>query len=95
MRDDFEKVLDKYMGDEDFKKEWNDLEPEFDTIQAIIDARHRCNMTQKQLAKKTGIDQSDISKIEKGNANPTLKMLKRLAEGMDTVLKLEFVPKNK
>ena len=93
MRDDFEKMLDKYREDEEFRKEWDDLEPEFDAIQAIIEARHRCNMTQKELAKRTGIDQSDISKIEKGNGNPTLKMLKRLAEGMDTILKLEFVPK--
>ena len=47
-----------------------------------------------ELAKKTGIDQSDISKIETGNANPALSTLKRLAEGMDMVLRLEFIPKN-
>ena len=52
------------------------------------------DMTQKELAERTGIDQSDISKIETGIANPTLGVLKRLAEGMDMVLKLEFVPKN-
>lgn len=51
-------------------------------------------MTQKELAEKTGIDQSDISKIETGNANPASSTLKRLAEGMNTVLKLEFLPKH-
>ena len=40
-----------------------------------------------------GIDQSDISKIETGNANPSLSTLKRLAEGMDMILRLEFIPK--
>lgn len=50
-------------------------------------------MAQKELAEKTGIDQSDISKIETGNANPALSTLKRLAEGMDMVLRLEFIPK--
>ena len=50
-------------------------------------------MTQKELAERTGIDQSDISKIETGNANPSLSTLKRLAEGMDMILKLEFIPK--
>lgn len=69
------------------------MEPDYNTIQAIIYARKRKNLTQKQLAEKTGIDQSDISKLETGNANPILQVLKRLAEGMDMVLKLEFIPK--
>jgi transcriptional regulator with XRE-family HTH domain len=63
-------------------------------IQAIIDARKKSHLTQKQLAERTGIDQSDISKLETGNANPTLQVLKRLADGMDMVLKLEFIPKH-
>ena len=91
---DFQKHLEKQLQDPEFKKEWDNLEPEFAMIQAMIDARKRCNMTQKELAERTGIDQSDISKIETGNANPALSTLKRLAEGMDMVLKLEFIPKN-
>lgn len=91
---DFRDYLNKQLENPEFKQEWDCLEPEFNAIQAMIDARKRCNMTQKQLAEKTGIDQSDISKIETGNANPALSTLKRLAEAMDCVLKLEFVPKN-
>lgn len=91
---DFREYLNKQLEDPKFKKEWDDLEPEFNAIQAMIDARKRCNMTQKELAEKTGIDQSDISKIETGNANPALSTLKRLAEGMNMILKLEFVPKS-
>lgn len=91
---DFRTYLDEQMKTPEFKKEWDDLEPEFNTIQAIIDARKNRNMTQKELAERTGIDQADISKIETGNANPVLSTLKRLAEGMDMVLKLEFVPKH-
>ena len=90
---DFDKYLEKQLEDSEFKKEWDDLEPEYNMIQAIIDARKRSHLTQKQLAERTGIDQSDISKLETGNANPTLQVLKRLAEGMDMMLKLEFVPK--
>ncbi len=58
----------------------------------MIDARKKCNLTQKKLAEKTGINQADISKLEKGNANPTVLILKRLAEAMDMHLKIEFVP---
>lgn len=91
---DFKNYLNKQMENPEFQKEWTSLEPEFNTIQAIIDARKKCNMTQKELAEKTGIAQSDISKIETGNANPALSTLKRLAEGMDMILRLEFIPKS-
>ena len=90
---DFRDYLNKRMKDEDFKKEWDELEPEYAMIQAIIDARKASNMTQKELSERTGIDQADISKIETGNANPALSTLKRLADGMNMVLKLEFIPK--
>jgi len=90
---DFERYLDEQLSNSEFRREWDNLEPEFNTIQALIDARKRCNMTQKELSERTGIAQSDISKIETGNANPALSTLKRLAEGMDMVLRLEFVPK--
>lgn len=91
---DFRNYLSEQLNNPEFEKEWNALEPEFNTIQALIDARKRKNLTQKQLAERTGIDQADISKIETGNANPSLQMLKRLADGMDMILRLEFIPKS-
>ena len=45
-----------------------------------------------QLSEKTGIAQGNISKIESGEANPSLKTLKRLTVGMGMKLKLEFLP---
>ena len=95
MMSDFRDYLEKQLQDPEFKKEWDDLEPEYNMMQAIVDARKRSNLTQKELAERTGIDQADISKLENGNANPTLAVLKRLADGMGMVLKLEFVPKAK
>ena len=61
-------------------------------IQAFIEARRISGMTQKELSDLTGIAQGDISKLENGSANPSLKTLHRLAEGMGMTLKLEFVP---
>lgn len=63
-------------------------------IQALIEARRASGMTQKELADRTGIAQADISKLENGNANPSLRTLQRLADGMGMRLKLEFVPVN-
>jgi len=56
----------------------------------LIKAREIAGMTQKQLAESTGIYQSDISKIERGLANPSLSTLKRLADGMGLKLKIDF-----
>ena len=71
------------------------MQPEFDVIRALVDARISQNLTQKELAEKTGIHQADISKLENGTRNPSIKLLKRLAEGMDMILKIEFIPKQK
>lgn len=88
-----ETVLAEQMKNPDFRAEYEALEPEFSIIQAIIDARKTQNITQKQLAERTGIAQADISRLETGNANPTLKMLQRLAAGMNMSVKVEFIPK--
>ena len=87
----FDDFLEERLKDPDFKNEYDALDPEFSIIQAIIDARKKSGMTQKDLAEKTGITQGDISRLETGNANPSLKTLQRLAEGLGMTLKLEFV----
>ena len=88
----FQNLLQEELKDPEFKKEWDDMQPEMDVIRAMIDARIEQNLTQKELAKRTGIDQADISKLENGTRNPSLKLLKRLAHGMGMQLKIEFVP---
>ena len=89
----FDDFFDEQMKDPEFRTEYNNLQPEFDVIRAIIDARTNQNLTQKQLSEKTGINQADISKLENGTRNPTINLLKRLADGMDMILKIEFLPK--
>lgn len=87
-------ALNEQLKDETFRKEYEALEPEYEVISSLIDARKANKVTQKQLAEATGIAQSDISKIENGSANPTLKLLQRLADGLNMSLKVEFVPKS-
>lgn len=91
MKDDFEKYLEQQLQDENFKKEWDALEPEFAIIQAMIDARAEKGLTQKELSERSGIAQGDISKLENGNANPSVRTLQRLANAMGKTLKIEFV----
>ena len=88
----FDDFLQEQMQDPEFRKEYEALQPERAVIQAIIDARQSTGLTQKELSERTGIAQGDISKLEKGNANPSIRTLQRLAAGMGMSLKLEFVP---
>ena len=88
----WDKFLEEQLKDPEFKAEYDALEPEFTIIQAIIDARKNLGLTQKKLSDRTGIAQSDISRLENGNANPSLSTLKRLAAAMDMTLKIEFTP---
>lgn len=86
-------MLSEEMKNDEFRKEYEAIQPELDVISAMVDARNSVNMTQKELSERTGISQADISKIENGTRNPSLNLLKRLAEGMGMTLKIEFVPK--
>lgn len=86
-------MLSKQMENKEFCKAYRELQPEFDIIRAIVEARVSRNLTQKELAELTGINQSDISKLENGTRNPSVNLLKRLAEGMEMALKIEFIPK--
>lgn len=86
-------MLSEEMKNDEFRKEYEAIQPELDVIRAMVDARNSVNMTQKELSERTGISQADISKIENGTRNPSLNLLKRPAEGMGMTLKIEFVPK--
>lgn len=56
----------------------------------LVKSRDMAGMTQKQLSEITGIYQGDISKIERGLANPSLSTLKRLADGLGMKLEIGF-----
>jgi len=85
----------KRLQDPEVRRELDALKNEVDIIQALIDARKKHDYTQKELSDRCGIDQADISRIERGLANPTLKLLQKLADGLDMDLELRFVPKAK
>ena len=83
----------KRMQDPAFAKAYAEMEPELNVIRAIIDARLSQNMTQKALSDKTGIAQAEISKLENGTRNPSIRLLQRLADGMGMVMNITFTPK--
>ena len=80
-------------NDPELKAAYEALAPEYNIIQAMIDARKEQNLTQKELSERTGITQADISRIENGTRNPSINMVQRLADGLGMRLVLQFVPK--
>ena len=88
--DDLHKYLEEQLKDPEFAAEWERQRPEREYIKAIIGARIEKNLTQKELAEKTGIRQSNISRIENGNCSPTIATLQQIASGMGKTLHIEF-----
>ena len=88
----YEDLREKLLDDPEVKAEYDAMQPEFDIMRAVMQARTEQNLTQKELSERTGITQADISRIENGTRNPSLNMIKRLAKGMGMRVKLEFIP---
>lgn len=56
----------------------------------VAAARARNGISQKELSERSGIDQSDISKIERGIANPSVNTLNRIAQALDAKLQISM-----
>ena len=88
---DYRKSLNKNLKDPEVKKEWDNLEIEYQVQAELIRARLDSNMTQAELAQKSGIRQSNISRIENGNAIPRLDTLEALALAMGKKVKISLL----
>ena len=88
---DFEQYLKNELeNDIALQNEFNALQPEYEIIRKLIETRIKYGLTQKELAKKCGIKQSNISRLERGKANPTIKFLQKIAQALDADLFIEF-----
>ena len=79
------------LSDPQVKVEYGAMEPEYQFIRDMLACREELSLTQQGLAVLTGIDRSDISRIENGNANPSLKTMKRIASGLGKRLEIRIV----
>jgi transcriptional regulator with XRE-family HTH domain len=90
---EWEEFKNELLKDTEFKEEYEKLEPEYRIIRQILALRRKKNLTQEQLAKLTGAKQSSIARIESGRHNPSLRILEKIAEALDTELDIRFIPK--
>lgn len=87
---DLRKYLERQMNDPAFRAEREATRTEFEVARALIEARLSSNMTQKELAERSGIRQSNISRIENGTCSPTVATLQVLASGLGKKLSISF-----
>ena len=90
----YEEWRNEQLKDPKVRAEFEALRPEYEIAIAMAKARKRQKLTQQELALHTGISQADISRLENGTRNPSLNLLKRIAEGMNSTLEIRFVPKH-
>lgn len=90
----WEQVRKELMSNPKVKKAYEDLQPEFAIIQALIDARTKRKLSQEELAKRMGTGQAVISRLENANASPSLALMKRLANALGLRLEIKFLPRS-
>ncbi|MDE5937476.1 MAG: helix-turn-helix transcriptional regulator [Lachnospiraceae bacterium] len=86
----FEEMKTDMLKDEEFKLEYEKLQPRYEAIAQIIRARKEQNMTQAELAKRVGTQKSNISRLESGNYNPSLDFLVKVAESLGKTLSVQL-----
>ena len=84
-----------YQPSSDFEilpEEWDALSTEEQIALSLHRERLRANLTQEQLCRKTGITQATISRLEHGVGNPSVRSLRRLAQGLGMRVSIRFIP---
>ncbi len=89
----FKKVKEEWLSDPDNKKYYYSLEEEFSLVETIIKKRLEKGLTQKELAKKIGTQQSSIARLESGSYNPSFKFLVKLANALGSRVQITFTSK--
>ena len=64
------------------------LREAYDLAVQLMELREKHGLTQAELAERCGIDQADISRIERGSTSPTARTLQRIADALGADVRL-------
>ena len=84
--------LDEQMKNPEFRAEYDALEGEFALIRQLIDLRIKRGLSQRDLAKRAGMQQPSIARLETGQT-ASLRTLRRVADALDADVKVTLVPR--
>ncbi len=86
----FKKLKHQLLKDPKTKAEYDKLTPEYQLVQTVIKKRLQQGLSQSQLAKKAGTQQSAISRLESGRYNPSLTFLTKIATALNSTINVSF-----
>ncbi len=86
----FKQFKTKALKNPSVKAEYQTLEPEYQVVRTIISERLKRGWSQTQLAEAIGSQQPVISRLERGEGNPSLQTLSRIAKALDLSLKVSM-----
>ncbi len=81
-------VMAEKMKDPAFREAYESLEPEYAIYSALVEARTRKHITQKELAENVGIKQSALARIESGGISSTFETIQKLLRALGYTLKV-------
>jgi len=88
----FREHLEEQMKDPAFRRAWEETELGHQVARALIKLRLELNLTQEELAKRAGVPQSVIARLESGRHLPSLRSLEKIARKLGLQVKLDLVP---
>lgn len=86
----FQEDLNERIRDPEFKKAWEESEPEYSLATKLIEARLHKKMSQRDLARRTKTSQAAISRIETMSGNPSFYLLKRISQALGGKLQISI-----
>lgn len=87
----FQQFKAKALSNPVIKDEYDRLQPTFEVISALIEARTKLGVSQELLAERVKTRQSAISRLESGRANPSLEFLQKIATALGAKLQVRFI----
>lgn len=89
--DDLDRTLERALRDPEFKKQWDADAEERRISRMVMEARIAQNLSQCELAARSGVDQRVLSRIETGVNLPSIHTLAKIAHGLGRELSIGFV----
>lgn len=80
----------EWLKDDEYKREYNKLEAEFNLAKVLIQAREKSGLSQSEIAKRMNTKQSVVARLESADGNPTIKTLSRYAEALGGHLEISI-----
>ncbi|SDB51534.1 helix-turn-helix domain-containing protein [Butyrivibrio sp. INlla16] len=88
----FKEYKEKALKDSEIKMIYDSMQPEYNLLEQLVTARKELGMTQKELAEKANLKQSNISRFENGGVSPTFEFAEKIARALGFTIQYQLKP---